>query len=484
MRNIITFIFLFLILFSTNAQSQLQFDYKTKFPNGIDSHANLTTTAMENISKGLIVTINANGVEGQGIKVSENKIITAYDLVAGQKNVSFIDHKTNTTFPIAEYVAADRQRGLILLKTNSRFESFYTFDKPTSKYDSEMFFAKKTGDVLQLDRVENLDTSLYDSRTNITNAESETNYIKVNYKGTEKLQGYLATGAMFEKGMLMYRNGSHYFVDDTSLKKILLQQNLNSFPLENLNAKEVKKNITLKNGIYDIGLKSDILHKKTLEERVTLDYIEKIKNTQTYYFSYETLDSRKRGFNENLHLINLETSEIFHPTPDSDFISTVYKGTKLRRTYKFENLPNDMNRVKIYNVTFEKVNEPVNSKTVNEFDYYLKFFDDIIISNFPQTRKTNYKLENNKEEGTVVFYLQKKSNFRGDVVVYLEGDEIGILNSYYPDSRSDDFCGLEATLNVRLKYGTYKYIAVQKGQKTKGQFTINNKKCLNQRIQF
>lgn len=477
---------LFIILFITGIQptSAQEVDTRTNFPTG--TYAERKIPEFNERSKEHLVTITADGATGQGIKVSDNLIITAYDLVAGKADVSFMDHETNTTQDVHEYVAADQKQGLILLRTNSRFQHYLRFYRPEqffSEYEYHFFYLKPVEDKLEARVITSLKRDLKEKEAPTFDPNA---YGKMKLEGKDQLHGYyVIDGSSRVEGMVLYRNGTHYFADMQALMKLFIHRDLNPNPLVDLRPGIPKKTGSSKIKVYDIGLKSELYANKTLKERLTLDYIEKAANQQIYYFTFELLEGRRTNFHPELHLINLKTSEIFHPTIKGKPNSLVYGGTSIRTSAVFDQVPNDLDHVKVFEVTEEHLTKSANDKSINQFDYYIKFFDDVIINNFPETKKTRYALtQEESTEGSVAFYLQNKSKAFGEVKVYLDGKYLGILDRMYKDSDQSNFCGMSAAITVRLKAGTYKYQAEQRGQKIQGKFTIQKGKCLNQRIQF
>lgn len=436
------------------------------------------------------VSIQAGSESGQGLVIGTNLVITSYSLVAGKSELSYIDASGKTRY-FDGYIAADPARGIILLKTGEVYPQFIpltstSMNTSLSLYRQNIFFWQKDGNRYIID------TTSLPRHEEIKGNYKEYGYIprRVNYTGAKPIQGYIDFDeSMLFVGMIVYINGQPYHINNRPLFELSLFGDLAPLNISDLpRSFSSTENLKSKPSIYKIGLFSETKgtnNSTKVYDRITLDYAKREQQTLSFYFSVQSLGwTNGFNFSPNLRMIDLKTGIVYHPSSSNNIPGYVYNNTTNRAVIHFQHIPANVNHVKLFNLPLDIYD--YHKELQNKYSVSTKkFFDDVIISNFPSTKKPHYDLdEDHTNEGSVSFYCLTSSNMTGDVRISIDGDVVGTLSKYYTDLTITDFCGRSSTVTVKLKPGEYKYKAVMGGKSIERKFMISKGKCLGQLIKF
>lgn len=436
------------------------------------------------------VSIQAGNESGQGLVIGSNLVLTSYSLVAGKSDLSYKDASGKTKY-FDGYIAADPVRGIIILKTEDVYTqliqmSTTSFNTALSLYKQKVFIWHKDGNRFIVD------TAILPRNEEVKGNYKEYGYLprKVDYAGPRPIQGYIDFDeSQLFVGMIVYKDGQPFHINNRPMFELSIFNDLAPLNIADLPTDfSFNGNPKSKPSIYKIDLFSETKgsnNSKTVYDRITLDYAKRDQYKLSFYFTVRSF-AFTSGFNftPNLRMIDLKTGIVYTPSSTDNAPSYVYNNTSNRVAIHFQNIPASVNHVKLFNLP------------VDVYDYYKelqsrysftakKFFDDVIISNFPTTKKTHYDLDEDfSNEGTVSFYCLESSNMTGDVRISIDGDVAGTLSKYYTDPSITDFCGRSSTVTVKLKPGEYKYKAVMGGKSIERKFMITKGKCLGQLIKF
>lgn len=430
-----------------------------------------------------IVNIQAGSESGQGLLVGTNLVLTSYSLIAGKSNVSYVDVSGRTKY-FDGYIAADPARGIILLKTADVYSKFIdlfhtSYNASQDTYEQSLFLMHKDGNRYIIDKA--VLPRIESKGHYITNA-----YIlrKVNYTGAKPIQGYIDFSYTLA-GIIVYINGEPFHVNNRLLYELLLHKDLAPVNLADLPSQSAgTNNQQSKPSIYKIGLNTESSGETST---VTLDYVKRDQQKLSLYFTFKANPSHSKGssFKPILSLIDLKSGIIYHPSSTENIPTFVYNTTSSRGAIHYENIPASVNQVKLRTLPID-VYDLHKTRLELRYQFYDKYFEKVIIYNFPTTKKTHYALDEDfTDGGTVSFYcLKSSSNMTGDVRISIDGDAVGTLTRYYTDLNTKDFCGESASITVKLKPGEYKYKAVMGGNKIERKFKVTKGNCSAQLIKF
>jgi hypothetical protein len=437
-----------------------------------------------------IVNIESDGGNGQGIIVGPDLVITSYSLVAGRSGLSYRDASGSRKY-FDGYIAADPSRGIILLKTQSAHPSWlnpgFTYLNPYLPwYNSKMYLLHRNGNRYTIDRAE-----LSDNKEPSGDPKKLIHIPRqVVYNGKQPIPGHLVFDRNMQwAGIITYFDGKPFQVNNRSLLELYLFKDLAPLSLSDLPS-SVEESDTKKKSkplIYKVGLVDErkTNNGKKIYDILSLDYVKREKQKLDLYFTFKSVDwSKGTKFDPILKLVDLKTGIIYHASANEFPSNFVYNSTSYRTAISYENVPPSVNHVKLFNFPEDlyKYESELRNKATPSVR---RFFDDVIINNFPTTSKTDYDLEQSSaEEGTVTFYALKSSNLSGNVRIMIEGEEAGTITRYYSDENTTEFCGGSASVTVRLKTGEYTYKAIMDKKKIERKFMIQKGKCNNQLIKF
>lgn len=239
--------------------------------------------------------------------------------------------------------------------------------------------------------------------------------------------------------------------------------------------------------IYKIGLTDEKKSRdgKKTYDILSLDYARRDKQKMDFFFTFKSLGwSSGINFNPNLRMIDLKTGMIYHPTEYGVAFNKVYNNTAERKIISFENVPEYVDQVKLFNL-YTDVYEYEKDLRFNIELKSRRFFDNVILNNFPVTKKTDYELDEDlTTEGTVAFYGLTSSNFDDDVRILIDGKQVGVLTHYITNTYTTDFCGLKSSITVKLNAGEYKYKAIMGRKTIERKFMVTKGKCTGQLVKF
>ncbi|MEO6683781.1 MAG: hypothetical protein ABIN48_13245 [Ginsengibacter sp.] len=440
----------------------------------------------------IIVIIEADGTKGQGIRVARNLILTDLSLVQNKRSVLYQSHDDPARKVIEDYIVADEANGLILLQTTEMDERFMD----PIHFSTSHFFPSYNQDCFVFHKDQNkyiaaqaLVPSRNDEKRPANNPD-EFHFSKVEI--VDKIRpvpGHL----IFDKhsivaGLMVYRKGVPYVANNRILHKILFHKDLEPKRLADLtDASKKPSKSKSKSQIFQTDILYDKKYSPTnnkIWSSLKLTYVERSNQQLTFCFLFKPRSYQSEVFNPQLEIVDLETGEIYRPRDPNMKNTKVYSSTTYKAFYTFENIPDNVRKIRFFNIPpdLQKYNTTL---FYNQNDLYNPFFPDLIIDNYPLVKKAFYPLnENSENEGSVVFYLLENSNVNGSVKIYLDGKEVGSLSKYYSDGKKDDYCGLEATITLRLKPGEYKYKAVIDRKVIERKFKVEKGKCSNQHVKF
>lgn len=475
------------ISFTTYCQSDKPaFDLTT---NHITSDEKVKTDYLVGFAKS-IITIEADNESGQGIVVGPDLVITSLSLVANKSSVHYRDASGSRKY-FDGYLAADPSRGIVLLKTRETHASFlnpgFTYLNPSIPfYKSDMFLMHHNGNVYTIDRA-----SLADTKEPSGDTKKLVHIPrKLNYKGAKPVPGYLVIDKdMIWGGMITYIEGIPHLVNNKSLLELYLLKDLAPLDLSELRFAETGNDTRKKQKpvIYKVGLVDERKNNngKKVYDILSLDYIKREQQKLDFFFTFKSIDwSKGTSFNPSLTMIDLKSGFVYHPSTNDFPSNFVYNSTSYRSCISFDNVPSSVSHVKLFNLPEDiyKYESELRNKSTPAVR---RFFDDVIINNFPVTSKTTYALEElSDNEGTVTFYALQSSNISGVVKIMIDGEEAGTITKYYSDPNSTEFCGGTASVTVRLKTGEYTYKAIMDKKKIERKFLIQKGKCNPQLIKF
>jgi hypothetical protein len=466
-------------------QDAPEFDLIT---NKITAEEKIRTDYLERYTK-CIVNIEAGNESGQGLLVGPNLVLTSYSLVAGKSGLSYKDVSGRTKY-FDGYIAADPARGIILLKTSDVYTQFHglsitAYNSFFPQWQKNMFLLHKEGNKYTVDRASLADRELPKADSRILG------YIprKVNYAGVKPVQGYIVFDpSMMMAGIIVYINGEPFHINNRPLLELSLYKDLSPINLSDLPLYTVPTDTKGKEKpvIYKIGLLDEkkTTNGKKIYDALSLDYIKREQQALSCYFTFKSLGwTGGINFSPNLRLIDQQTGMIYHQsTTETPYY--VYNSTSYRKVIRFENIPASVNHIKLFNLPAD-VYEYEKALRYKTDPSVRRFFDDVIINNFPTTKKTDYDLEEDfSNEGTVAFYGLSSSNFKEAVRILIDGKQVGELTRFYTDENKTDFCGLSSSVTVKLKVGEYKYKAIMGKQTIERKFMITKGKCSGQLIKF
>lgn len=436
------------------------------------------------------VSIQAGSESGQGLVIGSNLVLTSYSLVAGKSDLSYKDASGRTKY-FDGYIAADPVRGIIILKTEAVHTQLVQMS--STSYNTSLSLYKQKVSIWHKDGNRFIvDTAILPRNEEIKGNYKVYGYLprKVDYAGPGPIQGYIDFDeSNLFVGMIVYKDGHPYHINNRPMLELSLFGDLAPLNIADLPTSfSVGGNQKSKPSIYKIDLFSETKgfnNSKTVFDRITLDYAKRDQQNLSFYFTVRAFEYTSGfEFTPNLRMVDLRTGIVYTPSSYDNAPSYVYNNTSNRAAIHFQNIPASVSHVKLFNLP------------VDVYDYYKelqsrysftakKFFDNVIISNFPVTKKPHYDLEEDfTNEGTVSFYCLESSNMTDNVRISIDGDVAGTLTKYYTDRSITDFCGRSSTVTVKLKPGEYKYKAVMGGKSIERKFMITKGKCLGQLIKF
>lgn len=431
------------------------------------------------------VTIKADEEVGQGLLVGNDLVITSLSLIAGKSNVSYTYGTSDRPLRFDGYVAVDRARGIVLLKTKEYYSSHtspgHAYARSVSSSRADFFLFHKDKETYIVDRAKLVDdNSSYNYRPDINQPR------KVLYEGNKPVNGYQVYNSMGTAGMIVYLNGQPFHLNNSTLSELMVYKDLpvNSlsdlvfYPLSDKKSKS-------KSTLYKIGLMYENKGSKSVWDVLSLDYVKRDQQQLTFYFSFTSKDwSAGTHFEPRLDIVDLKTGNVYHSTNPIKTRNFVYNQTTYRYAAVFDNVPENVNHVRIFdmpqNIYEYHQNISMKTKPKNR-----KFFEDVIINNYPTTNKPVYDLDENADgEGTVSFYAIESSNLQGSATIYVDGKQVGAVSRYYTNPKQTEFCGKSATVTVRLKAGEHK-VKITMGRKTiERKIKVQAGKCFEQLIKF
>ena len=472
-------------LLAAGQDPTMEFDLTT---NNITAKDEVKTESLARYVKS-IMNIEAGNESGQGLMIAPDLMIASYSLIAGKSDVTYADETGKRKY-FDGYIAADPARGIVLLKT-ADLQSSYIAPSYTA-YNAFLGTYEKT--VISMKRSNNkyiLNKVTIPGIQEIKGAWINQSYIprKVQYQGNKPEQGEMIFSNNMFYGIIVYIDGEPFHINNRPLMELYLFKDLAPNHLSDLRPYYAGSEAGKKSKpvIYKIGLTDE---KKTRDGKktydiLTLDYARRDKQRMDLYFSFKSLGwSSGINFNPNLRMIDLKTGIIYHPTEYGVSLNKVYNNTTERKIISFENVPEYVDQVKLFNLYTDVYEQEKDLRYNSEFKSR-RFFDNVIFNNFPVTKKTDYELDEDlTNEGTVAFYGLSSSNFDDNVRILIDGKQVGVLTHYITNTYTTDFCGLKSSITMKLKPGEYKYKAIMGRKTIERKFMVTKGKCTGQLVKF